>query len=109
MSQAAAIPQPPGESDLPDHAQITPSRGSTASQPKPPSRWKLVLAADQPWVGRIYPTRSGKQRETFDCPEQFVQAVMRLTGWEWPVVGADTSIAASHSKKNPYADKEPHR
>lgn len=44
----------------------------------------MVVAAETPWTGEIYETRAGRRREQFDGPEEFVQAVLRLTGWRPP-------------------------
>ena len=68
----------------------TPARTtSTSDNPeefrrRPMHAWKLVLAADEPWRGSVYRTRAGRRRESFDSPEEFMRAVMRLTGWEFP-------------------------
>lgn len=55
-------------------------------EPRRPTRWKLVVAADEPWSGEIYETRAGRRRESFDGPAEFIEALMRLTDWEWPTV-----------------------
>lgn len=47
-------------------------------------RWKIVMAADSPWEGVVYETRAGRRRESFHTPEEFVRAVMLLTGWHLP-------------------------
>lgn len=44
-------------------------------------RWKLVVAAETPWRGAVYETRAGQHREEFDGPQEFLQAIARLTGW----------------------------
>lgn len=52
--------------------------------PRPPIRWKVVVAADEPWRGEVYETRAGRRREAFDGPAEFLDALMRLTGWDRP-------------------------
>lgn len=64
----------------------TASVQAAGSRPRPMRRWKVVFAADEPWLGEVYETRSGRRRESFDSPEEFVRSVMRLTGWHWPPV-----------------------
>jgi hypothetical protein len=58
-----------GQSDAPVEAR----RGKV--------RWKVVVAAETPWAGSVYETRAGHRWEGFEGPEEFMQAVMRLTGW----------------------------
>jgi hypothetical protein len=58
--------------------------GVPAEGRKAKVRWKLVVAAGTPWTGSVYETRAGHRREEFDGPEEFVQALMRLTGWRIP-------------------------
>ena len=49
-----------------------------------PVRWKVVIAAESPWAGVVYETRAGQRRESFEGQEEFVRAIMRLTGWQPP-------------------------
>lgn len=63
------------------------SDASMATEPgssKRPVRWKLVIAADDPWAGVLYETRAGHRRESFGGPAKFLQALTRLTDWQWP-------------------------
>lgn len=43
--------------------------------------WKLVVAAEAPWIGEIYPTRNGGQRLRFSTAETFCGALLAVTGW----------------------------
>jgi hypothetical protein len=43
--------------------------------------WKLIVAADAPWLGEIYHTRPGNQRHRFDSVEAFCGALLAVTGW----------------------------
>lgn len=60
-----------------------PVETEAGSSPKR-AQWKIVIAADQPWAGTIYTTKRGDCRLSFDCAEDFLSALMRLTGWRPP-------------------------
>lgn len=50
--------------------------------PEGPSiTWKLIVAAEAPWVGEIYHTRPGNQRHRFNSVEEFCGALLEVTGW----------------------------
>lgn len=58
--------------------------GHLASGTEPPIREggsKFVLAADAPWRGQAYRTRSGHVRLKFLGVEEFISAVIGMTGW----------------------------
>jgi hypothetical protein len=54
-----------------------------AGQPvkNPPAAWKLIVAAEAPWVGEVYHSRPGHSRQRFTTPETFCTAVLGVTDW----------------------------
>ncbi|CAN5696215.1 hypothetical protein BH09ACT8_BH09ACT8_32830 [soil metagenome] len=42
---------------------------------------KLIVAADQPWVGEMYRTRPGLGHFPFGTFEEFLRAVLDITDW----------------------------
>lgn len=42
---------------------------------------KFIVAADRPWTGELYRTRPGLGHLHFGTFEQFLRAVMDITGW----------------------------
>ncbi|MDL9948495.1 hypothetical protein QSJ19_23505 [Gordonia sp. ABSL11-1] len=47
-----------------------------------PTRSKFIIAADEQWRGEIYRTRPGLPHLGFESFEQFVLAVVRVSGWQ---------------------------
>lgn len=44
-------------------------------------RWKLIMAADEPWQGEVYPTRPSGKRLKFSSIEELVVAIAEQSGW----------------------------
>lgn len=42
---------------------------------------KFIVAADQPWIGEMYRTRPGLGHLQFGTFEEFLLAVLHITGW----------------------------
>jgi hypothetical protein len=68
------------------------------NQPRTPaSRWKLIMAADEPWQGEVYSTRPGGKRIHFSSLEELVIAIVEQSGWkisQSPTPAARTSQPA---------------
>ncbi|MDV3125350.1 hypothetical protein M1247_10540 [Mycobacterium sp. 21AC1] len=48
---------------------------------KPSTKRKFIVAADEPWAGHLYRTRPGLGHLPFATFEQFLRAVLDITGW----------------------------
>jgi hypothetical protein len=44
-------------------------------------KFKFIVAATAPWTGEMYRTRRGLGHYVFDTFEEFVSAVLQITGW----------------------------
>lgn len=48
---------------------------------KPSAKRKFIVAAEEPWTGHLYRTRPGLGHLHFATFEQFLRAVLDITGW----------------------------
>jgi len=67
----------------PDSGDTTapPVHGARPRRPAQPHTRKFIVAASRPWIGELYRTRPGLGHLHFGTFEQFLRAVMDITGW----------------------------
>jgi hypothetical protein len=63
------------------------------------SKGKFIVAADVPWTGEIYRTRPGLRHFRFASFDDFLRAVLEVTGWPFVcAVGQDYAGAGGLSQ-----------
>lgn len=69
------------------------ARTRTKSRPDSESPIKFVFAAGAPWSGEVYRTRPGFRHFHFTTFEEFLYAVLAITGWS-----LDISRPSTHTR-----------
>jgi hypothetical protein len=61
--------------------------------------WKLIVAADAPWTGELYPTRPGRDRVDFTSVESFCAALLAVTEWPLPAQSDPTDASSLAARR----------
>ncbi|WP_156448274.1 hypothetical protein [Mycobacterium sp. NAZ190054] len=69
------------QSDAADAAPVHRARRPRPRRDTQSHTRKFIVAANRPWIGEVYRTRPGMGHLHFGTFEQFLRAVLDITGW----------------------------